>query len=90
MYPSLIAGEDHTEFALERRNLEVEALVISFKYSDTTLARLLVGRICINNMSLWCLVGVTFGLFYPDIAFKQTADFFVNFWTDMGSGNPTC
>jgi hypothetical protein len=70
VHPSLIAGEDHSEFALEDRNLEVEAMLITIKDSDMTLANLLVGRVCINNMSVWCLVGLSFGFFNPDIAFN--------------------
>jgi hypothetical protein len=38
VHPSLIAGEESTEFALQGRNLEVEALLIMIKDSDATLA----------------------------------------------------
>ena len=82
MHPSLIAGEDHTEFAFESRNLEFEAILISIKDSDTSLAGLLVGRICINNMSIWCLVGVNFCPFDPDVAFKPIVDFATAYASD--------
>ena len=68
MHPSLIAVEEHCEFALEGRNLEVKAMLIKLKDSDTTLAELLVGRFSINNMSIWCSVFVLFCLLNPDIA----------------------
>jgi hypothetical protein len=70
VHPSLIAGEDHCEFALDGRNLEVEAFIIAIKDLDMTLAGRLVGRVCIYNMSFWCCVGVSFGLFNPDIALR--------------------
>jgi hypothetical protein len=87
VHPSLIACEDNSEFALEGRNLEFEAMLITIKDSDTTLAGLLVGRVCINDMSIWCLVGVSFCLIYPDIALKQTANCFINFASEYSSGN---
>jgi hypothetical protein len=71
VHPSLIAGEDHSEFALECRNLEVEAMLIKIKDLKTALAELLEGRICINKMSLWCLISISFVLFNPDIACNQ-------------------
>lgn len=67
-----MAGEVHCEFALNSRNLEVEAMLITIKDSDTTLAKLLVGRVCINFMSIWCIVGAYFCPFSPYNAF--------NFW----------
>ena len=71
MHPSLIAGEDHTEFALEGRNLVVKALLTTIKDSDTTLTGLLKGRFCINYMPVRCIVGACFGPFNPDIAFNR-------------------
>jgi hypothetical protein len=68
MHPSLIAGEDHSVISLEGRNLEVEAMVITIKNSDASLAELLVGWVRKNKMSIWCLVAVLFFLFNPDIA----------------------
>jgi hypothetical protein len=82
-----MADEFHTEFALEGRNLEVEGMLIAIKDSDTTLAGLLVGRVCINFMSIWCLVRVSFGVFNPDIAFKKTGDFIIDFITGHASNN---
>ena len=70
MHPSLICSEYHSEFALESRNLKVEAVLITIKDSDTTLAKLLAGRVCIYKMPIWCHVGETFGPFNPDIAFN--------------------
>ena len=69
MHPSLIAGEDHNEFALEGSNHELEAMFVAIEDIDTTLAILLVGRVSINNMSVWCLVDVFFGPCDPDITF---------------------
>ena len=70
MHPSLIGSEDHSEFALESRNLEVKAVLITIKDSNTALAELLAGRVCIEKMPSWCHVGETFGPFNPDIAFN--------------------
>jgi len=70
MHPSLIGSEDHSEFALKGRNFEIEAVLITIKDSDTALAELLEGRVCIEKMPSWCHVGVTFGPFNPDIAFN--------------------
>jgi hypothetical protein len=70
MHPSLIGCEDHSEFALESRNLEVKAVLITIKDSNTALAELLESRICIEKMPSWCHVGETFGPFNPDIAFN--------------------
>ena len=75
MHPSLIACEDHCEFALEGRNLEVEAMLIMLKDSDTTLAGLLASWGCKDSMSIWCLVGLYFGPLNPDIAFSIFADY---------------
>jgi hypothetical protein len=69
VHPSLIGGEDHSEFALEGCDLEVKAMLITTKDTDIALAELLVGRVCIEKMSSWCHVGVTFGPLNPDIAF---------------------
>jgi hypothetical protein len=69
VHPSLIAGEDHTEVALEGRNLVVKAMNVTTNQFDTTLAGFLVSRLCINKMSSWCLIGASFGRFKPDIAF---------------------
>jgi len=55
---------------LEGCDLEVEAMLITIKDTDTALAELLVDRVCIEKMSSWCHVGVTFGPFNPDIAFN--------------------
>jgi hypothetical protein len=82
VHPSLIAGKDHTKFAFESSNLEFEAILITIKDSYTSLAGLFVGRACINNMSIRCLVGIDFGPFYPDIAFS---DFLIDFCTDYAS-----
>jgi hypothetical protein len=76
-----MASEDHSEFACIDRNLEFEALIIALKDSDTTIAGLLGGRFCKNNMSFWCHVSVCFGPFYPDIAFNRIADFFADYCT---------
>jgi hypothetical protein len=70
VHPSLIAGEDDSEFALECGNLEVEAMVVTIEDSNTTLAELLEGWVCINKMSIWCLVSLSFGFLNPDIAFN--------------------
>ena len=75
MHPSLIAGEDHTEFALEGRNLVVKAMLITIKDLDMTLAETLVCRVCMNNMPIWCLVGASFGPFNPDITLSYIADY---------------
>jgi hypothetical protein len=64
VHPSLIAGEEHSEYALKGRNLVFEAILITIKDSDTSLAGKLVGWVCINNMSIWCLVGSSFGPLY--------------------------
>ena len=85
LHPSLVAGEDHTECALEGSNLAVKAMLISIKDSDSTLTELLVGRVCINNMSIQCIVGIYFGLLKPDVAFNRITDF----GTDYASGNYT-
>jgi hypothetical protein len=85
VHPSLIAGEDHSEFAFESSYLEFEAILITIKDSDTSLARLLVGWVFINNMSIRCLVGIYFGTLNPDVAFKRITDF----GTDYASGNHT-
>ena len=68
MQPSLIAGEDHCESALEGRNLVVEAMLITIEDSNTTLAELLVGWILINKMSNRCSVVELLCLLNPDIA----------------------
>ena len=70
MHPSLIGGEDDSEFALEGRNLEVETMLITIKDSNTALTEILAGRVCIEKMPSWCHVGVTFGPLHPDIAFN--------------------
>ena len=85
MHPSLIAGKGHTEFAFESSNLKVEAILITIKDSDPSLAGLLVGRVCSNKMSIRCLVGLYFGPFYPDIAFNQITDFLVDVCTEKAS-----
>lgn len=77
MYPSLIAGEDYTEFALEGRNLEVEAMLIAMKDSYTTLPGCHVGWVWINNMAIWCLVGLYFGPPNPLIAFENHIGYFI-------------
>jgi hypothetical protein len=69
MLPSLIAGEDHSKITYDGLNLVVETMLTTIKDSDTTLAGRLVAWICINNMSIFCLVGVSFGPFIPDIIF---------------------
>ena len=48
VHPSLIAGESHGVLALNGRNLVVEAMISTIKDSDTALAGLLPGRICID------------------------------------------
>ena len=68
MHPSLIAGEDHCEAALEGRNLVVEAMLIAIEDANKTLAELLVGWILINNMSNWCSVVELLCLLNPYIA----------------------
>lgn len=73
VHPSLIAGEIHSEFSLEGRNLVLDTMLTTIKDSDKTLARLLVGRVCKNNMSIICLVGASFCPFIP-VAFKFTGD----------------
>jgi hypothetical protein len=75
VHPPLIAGEDNSESALDGCNLVIEAMLISIKDSDTTLAGLLVGRVCINNMSIWCLVGLYLGPFLPYFALNIIADY---------------
>ena len=74
MHPSLMAGKDHTVFALEGRNLVVEAMLTAIEDSNMTLAVLLVGRVCINSMSIWCLVGVSFAETSPDISIATSFD----------------
>ena len=70
VHPSLIAGEFHGVLAFIGRNLVVEAMLSPIKDSDMTVTRFLIGRVCIDNMTRRCLVGGTFGLFVPDIAFN--------------------
>jgi hypothetical protein len=79
-----MAGEDHSEFACIDLNLEFEALLITLKDSDTTIAGRLSGRFCKNNMSFWCYVSLCFGTFYPDIAFNRIADFVADYCTGYG------
>jgi hypothetical protein len=73
-----MAGEDHSKFACIDRDLEFEALLITLKDSDTTIAVLLCGRFCNNNMSFWCYVSLCFGPFYTDIAFNRIAGVFAD------------
>jgi hypothetical protein len=70
VHPFFIAGEGYGVFALKGSNLVVEAMLSPIKDSDTTLAGLLPGRICIDKMSRWCLVGEILGPLDPDIAFN--------------------
>jgi hypothetical protein len=70
VHPFLIAGEVDDVLAFFGRDLVVEAMLSPIKDSDMTVAGLLPGRICIDSMTRWCLVGETFGLFVPDIAFN--------------------
>ena len=79
MHPSLIAGEGHTEYALECCNLIGKAILITIKDSDATLAGHQEGRVCKNFMSIWCLVGVSFGLFNPDKASLRALECLVDF-----------
>ena len=69
MHPFLVAGESHAVFALKSRHLEVEATLTTIIDSDTALARLLPGRVCIDTMTRFCHIGKTLGPFDPDIAF---------------------
>jgi hypothetical protein len=77
-----MAGEDHSEFACKDRDLVFEALLITLKDSETTIAGLLGGRFCKNNMSFWCSVSLCFCPFHPDIAFNRIADFVTDCCTD--------
>jgi len=85
-----MAGEDHSEFACIDRDLEFEALLITLKDSDKTIAGLIGGRFCKNNMSFWCYVSLCFGPFFPDIAFNRIADFSADIFTDFGPTNYCC
>ena len=70
VHPSLIAGEGHGVFALKGSNLVVEAILSTIKDSDTTLAGILQGRICIDSMTSCCFVGETLGSLNPDVTFN--------------------
>ena len=85
VHPSLMAGKDHTVFALEGRNLVVEAMLTAIEDSNMTLAVLLVGRVCINCMSIWCLVGVSFAAstIYIDTCSAQ-------FWHNVEASTDCC
>jgi hypothetical protein len=66
--PSLIAGDHHSEFTLDGRNLVFKAIIITIKKSDTALAGChLEGWVCINLISFFCIVGMFLGLFSPVI-----------------------
>jgi hypothetical protein len=56
VHPFFIDCEGHSKFAFEGRNLIVEAILITIKDSDIDFAKVKVGGLCINNMSIWCLV----------------------------------
>jgi hypothetical protein len=71
LHPSLIASEFHCELAMKGRNLIVEAMLITLKDSDTTLAGRLVGWVCINNMTIWCRVVALFCPFV-DVTYNRT------------------
>jgi hypothetical protein len=70
VHPSFKAGEGHGELALNGRNLVIEAMHSTIEDSDMALTGLFPGRVCIDKMTRWCLVGETLGPFDPDIAFN--------------------
>lgn len=71
VHPFLIAGEVHSEFALEGCNLVFEAMLVLIKDSDTTLAGLVACGGFDNFMSCWCRILAFFCLFSPDIALNR-------------------
>jgi hypothetical protein len=70
VHPSLITCEIDGVLALKGRHLVVEATISTIKDSETTLAGLFPGRVCIDIMTICCLVGETLGSLDPYIAFN--------------------
>ena len=90
VHPFLIAGEVHSEFALDGCDLVFEAMLVLIKDSDTTIAGLVAIGGLDNFMSWWCRILAFFKLFSPDITLNRVTFFRIGFGRTADGGTSCC